>query len=172
MRPPYFQVCPECYYCVQNCHGVPALFSGVSRVLLLCPELSRCTRPVFWCVQSVITVSRIVAVYPSRVSYCVFALSSFVPIVGLCPSCFLGRPQCFMVCPDCFLVCLECHAVSRMFFGVSRVSQCVHLAFWCVQNVAVCLFRFLVCAEWCGVSALFSGLCRVSWCVRLVFWCV
>ena len=44
---PCFLVCPE------RC-DVSALCSGVSRVLLVCPELSLCARLVFWFVQSVL----------------------------------------------------------------------------------------------------------------------
>ena len=92
------------------------------------------------------------------------------------------------MCPPCILV-------YPVFSGGFRMSRCVRLVFWCVQNVSVCpacflcvksvfpcVLRVAVCppcilvypefflvgSECRGMSALFSGVSRVSRCVRLV----
>ena len=61
--------------------------------------------------------------------------------------------------------------VSALFPGVSRLSRCVRLVFWCFQTVVLCPLCFLLCGECDGLSALFCDVSRMWWCVRLVFWC-
>ena len=98
----------------------------------------------------------------------------------------------------CLLVFPECVGVPALFSGLSGMLRCAHLAFGCVQTVAVSLPFFLVYVDghkvsalfvgvsrmwlficlpfWCpkcdGVSVLFFGVTKLSRFVRLIFWCV
>ena len=101
----------SCSLVCPECGRVSALLSGVCK-------LSPCVRFVFWCVQDV-------AVCP------------------LCPKCrgfdvLFSCVRNVAACSPCFLLFSECRSVSILLSGVFRLSRCVRLVFWCVQNMAVC----------------------------------
>ena len=93
--------------------------------------------------------------------------------------------QNVLVCPPCFLVCQECWSVFTLLsdvsrlsqflclvFGESRLSRCVRLVFWCVQNIPVCPPCFLVLPGCGGMSSFFAGMTRLSRFSCLVFSCI
>ena len=103
-------VCPPSFLMCANFRRVSALFSCVSR-------FSECVKLVFWCVQDV-------AVCP------------------LCPKCrgfdvLFSCVRNVAACSPCFLLFSECRSVSILPSGVFRLSRCVRLGSWCVQNTTV-----------------------------------
>ena len=123
-----------------KCHGVSALFSGVSivfadvsRIVVVCPlcllvfsecwdvsalisgvtRMWSCARLVLWCVQDVAVFRPYFMVCPERrgVSALFSGLSAFFPSFSSVAICL----PCFPMCP-----CTLIYGVSRVFCGVFR----------------------------------------------------